>query len=153
MYRLVDSAFLNCKAWHHLFGPFSLRCPCCHSVWSQSTPSWITSKEGESSVCLKVTLLLIIWVCGILMYYLCGRLLRAITQNVWQHIINFLALPPPLENLFCLLLINFHVWASLWRMIYVQSLTQSGCFHLHPLKGELFCAHLKSEFTTYVRAD
>ncbi len=61
MCRLVDFAFLNYQARDNLFGPFFfLRCPCCRSMWSQSTPSWITSKEGECSVCLTVMLLLFI---------------------------------------------------------------------------------------------
>lgn len=61
MHRFVDFASLNYQARDDLLGPFfpSLRCPCCHSLWSQSTHSWITSKEGEFSVYLTIVILLL----------------------------------------------------------------------------------------------
>lgn len=90
-----------------LFPP-SLRCPCCHSLWSQSTPSWITSKEGEFSVYpTLVILLLFIPVRRICEYTFVPGPFTAITEKVWQHIIWVLLLS---------------------KMCFVASL---GCFELH----------------------
>lgn len=85
MRRLVDFSSLNYQAQDDLFGPFppSLRCPCCHSLWSQSTPSWITSKEGEFSVYpTLVILLLFIPVRRICEYTFVPGPFTAITEKV-----------------------------------------------------------------------
>lgn len=42
--------------------------------------------------------------------------------------------PPPLKNVFCLLLLHLDVC----RMMYVPSLTLEDCFHIHWPKGENF---------------
>ena len=45
---------------------------------------------------------------------------------------------PSTRKCFFFLFIQLYVWASLCRMMYVQSLTLEGCFHIHLLKVESF---------------
>lgn len=44
--------------------------------------------------------------------------------------------PPPLKNVFSLLLLNLDIWP----VQQCVSLTSEGCFHIHLPKGESFCA-------------
>lgn len=79
MCKLVDLLFLINKheiIYLDLF--FSLRCPYCHSVWSRSTPSWITSKEGESDTYVVAVYMN---TQHIFSYYLRDRLLMAVIHS------------------------------------------------------------------------